>query len=473
MYFRRLRTLVNDLLATGRMEALYDAKVGIAQPEIALDFARWVYDETESYTTQRNRLVQGHRGTADGVRHSTRGSRATSPPSPNIVIDEIQHSPTGGDTAEFVELYNPGTQAIDLSGWTIAGGIDLTIQPGTVILPQSTMTFVSNDPAFRAAYGATVFVGDRYTGNLAPSAPLTLTRPDGTTADTAHLRRRRLARPHRRSVPRAHRPRRRQQRRHQLGPVHRLRHPRHRHRRRRHHRTRRTHHRHRHRRQRHRHRHAGPHPPTTAAPPSPATRSASSTTPAPRSAPCAPPAPAPPASPSPASPTAPPTDFQVAATNSAGTGPYSALSNAVTPRRPRVPGPRSSGPQPGRRRRSTHRHRPLDPAHQHRRLGHHRLPGHRTADELRRSRRHRPVHHHLTRPRAPASGNARSPSPPATTASRSSPSTPSAPAPPQPAPPTSSPAENRPTRSLISRMKAKDFRPNVDESARPRAAAGV
>ena len=57
------------------------------------------------------------------------------PASPNIVINEIQHSPTGGDTAEFVELYNPQTQAIDLSGWTITGGIDLDIQPGTVILP--------------------------------------------------------------------------------------------------------------------------------------------------------------------------------------------------------------------------------------------------------------------------------------------------------------------------------------------------
>ena len=48
------------------------------------------------------------------------GSRATSRPRPNIVINEIQHSPTSGDTAEFVELYNPGSQAIDLSGWTIS-----------------------------------------------------------------------------------------------------------------------------------------------------------------------------------------------------------------------------------------------------------------------------------------------------------------------------------------------------------------
>uniref|UniRef100_UPI0018CC4953 fibronectin type III domain-containing protein n=1 Tax=Nocardioides sp. URHA0032 TaxID=1380388 RepID=UPI0018CC4953 len=106
------------------------------------------------------------------------------PAAPDMVIDEIQHSPTAGDDAEFVELYNPGNQAIDLSGWNLAGGIALTIQPGTVILPHATMTFISDDPTFRSTYGSTVFVGDRYDNNLAPSGTLTLTRPDGTTADT-------------------------------------------------------------------------------------------------------------------------------------------------------------------------------------------------------------------------------------------------------------------------------------------------
>ena len=46
------------------------------------------------------------------------------------------------------------------------------------------MTFASNDPGFRAAYSPTVFVGDRYTGDLAASEALTLTRPDSSVADT-------------------------------------------------------------------------------------------------------------------------------------------------------------------------------------------------------------------------------------------------------------------------------------------------
>ena len=183
MYFRRLRTLVDDLLATGRMEALYDAVVGVAQPEIALDFARWPYDETESYTTQRNLLFKGiaNRRTAFSSDPRVPGNQ---PASPNIVINEIQHSPSPGDAAEFVELYNPNPQAIDLSGWALGGAVDLAIQPGTVILPQQTMTFISNDSGFAAAYGTNVFVGDRYEGALAPSGTLTLARADGSTADT-------------------------------------------------------------------------------------------------------------------------------------------------------------------------------------------------------------------------------------------------------------------------------------------------
>ena len=46
------------------------------------------------------------------------------------------------------------------------------------------MTFVSNDPAFRTASGSTVFVGDRYSGALEDGETITLTRRDGSTADT-------------------------------------------------------------------------------------------------------------------------------------------------------------------------------------------------------------------------------------------------------------------------------------------------
>ncbi len=183
MYFRRLRTLVNDLLASGRMESLYDAKVGVAQADIALDFARWPYGSQQNYSQQRNLLFKGITGRRTVFASDARVP-GNQPAVPAMVINEIQHSPTAGDTAEFVEVYNPNSVAIDLAGWTLTGGLTLTVQPGTVILPNQTMTFVKDDPTFRSTYGSTVFVGDRYSGALASSGPLTLTRPDGSVADS-------------------------------------------------------------------------------------------------------------------------------------------------------------------------------------------------------------------------------------------------------------------------------------------------
>lgn len=183
MYFRRLRTLVNDILASGRLEALYDARLAPAQQAATLDLAAWPYPSGTTYNTFRTRLFNdiAQRRTIFAQDSRVPGNQ---PAAPDIVINEIQHSPAAGDGAEFVELYNPNGQAIDLSGWAITGGIDLDIQPGTVIPAQSAMTFVSDDPAFRAAHSPTVFVGDRYDGSLAPSATLTLARTDGSTADT-------------------------------------------------------------------------------------------------------------------------------------------------------------------------------------------------------------------------------------------------------------------------------------------------
>ena len=85
--------------------------------------------------------------------------------------------------------------------------------------------------------------------------------------------------------------------------------------------------------------------------------------------------------------------FQVAATNSVGTGAFSGSSNTVTPTAaPPCPVRRSSArPRQGAVGGALDRDRPLDAADQHRRVGHHRLRGHRPADELGGRRRHRAV----------------------------------------------------------------------------------
>lgn len=185
MYFRRLRTVVNSVLAPGRLEAVYNAKVTPAAPESTLDFARWPRSANGlTFTGQRTQLfsaIQARR-TAFATDARLPGNQSAAP---NIVINEIQPSPAAGPGASYVELFNPSTtEAVDLSDWSISGGIDLQVQPGTVILPRGTMTFVSSDLAFRAAYGGLVFVGGRFTGGLAAGDTLQLNRADGSSADT-------------------------------------------------------------------------------------------------------------------------------------------------------------------------------------------------------------------------------------------------------------------------------------------------
>ncbi|MGH2595048.1 MAG: lamin tail domain-containing protein [Actinomycetota bacterium] len=184
MYFRRLRTLVNEVLASGRLESLYDAKVGPSQPEATLDFAAWPHGAGKTYANQRTALFN-----AIAARRTIFANDARLPgqqgATPNIVINEIQHSPEAGDDAEFLELYNPSaTEAVDLSGWSISDAVALQIQPGTVILPQGTMVFVANDPTFRATYGSNVFVGGIYDGGLSSATTITLQRGDGSVADS-------------------------------------------------------------------------------------------------------------------------------------------------------------------------------------------------------------------------------------------------------------------------------------------------
>ncbi len=49
----------------------------------------------------------------------TPGTANMAPPSSNLVINEIDYDQPGGDAAEFVEIYNPGPGAVDLTGHTV------------------------------------------------------------------------------------------------------------------------------------------------------------------------------------------------------------------------------------------------------------------------------------------------------------------------------------------------------------------
>ncbi|MGN6387139.1 MAG: lamin tail domain-containing protein, partial [Verrucomicrobiota bacterium] len=55
-------------------------------------------------------------------------------------------------TNQWVELYNRGTNTIDLTGWTIAGGPSLAFAPGTSIAPGGFLILAASPAEFKADY---------------------------------------------------------------------------------------------------------------------------------------------------------------------------------------------------------------------------------------------------------------------------------------------------------------------------------
>jgi len=102
-----------------------------------------------------------------------------------VVINELMYSPRDGvsEAAEYLELFNPGTTDVDLSGWSFSSGIKLTFPPGSSI-GAGRYLVIARDPAvFRQVYGFNApFV---YGGKLDDGGELiTLVNATGIVVDT-------------------------------------------------------------------------------------------------------------------------------------------------------------------------------------------------------------------------------------------------------------------------------------------------
>lgn len=63
----------------------------------------------------------------------------------DIIINEIMYHPISEDSEdEYLELYNKGTQPIDVSGWRLTSGISCTIPDGTIIPADGYLVIAAN-----------------------------------------------------------------------------------------------------------------------------------------------------------------------------------------------------------------------------------------------------------------------------------------------------------------------------------------
>lgn len=79
----------------------------------------------------------------------------------SIVINEIMYdSPSDHGTAEYIELYNRGAEAVDLTGWEISDGVRFDFSDGTSIAPGGYLVIAADKDCLTAAHGNIPVVGD-------------------------------------------------------------------------------------------------------------------------------------------------------------------------------------------------------------------------------------------------------------------------------------------------------------------------
>ncbi|MGH2628397.1 MAG: lamin tail domain-containing protein, partial [Anaerolineales bacterium] len=106
-------------------------------------------------------------------------------PSPGAVwINEVAWAGTGASSSdEWIELHNPGPSAIDIHGWRLSDGGDVSISLAGTIAPYGFFLLERTDDSTVSDIGA----DQVYAGALSNSGErLTLTDAAGTTIDTAN-----------------------------------------------------------------------------------------------------------------------------------------------------------------------------------------------------------------------------------------------------------------------------------------------
>ncbi|MBN2474814.1 MAG: lamin tail domain-containing protein [Pirellulales bacterium] len=113
-----------------------------------------------------------------------------------VVISEMMYHPDaseGADDLEYIEIFNPGREAVDLTHWRLDNGVAFDFAASTVLEPQAALVVVAFDPgdaeklaAFRDQYGIdeSVRLVGGYTGQLNDDGErVQLQRPDAPPPD--------------------------------------------------------------------------------------------------------------------------------------------------------------------------------------------------------------------------------------------------------------------------------------------------
>ncbi len=201
MYLRRLRTLMEEILQSPSTPATglaFENRISELQaamnPDVALDIATWGIPSWGSqldFQAGIDQLIQDHlevRRYHLFNTHSAPGGGIipdSATPAPSIGFGFIESDPASGNQdEEFIQISNPGSEAVDISGWTLEGGVSFSFDPGTVVPSNDSVLVSPNLATFRAratppSAGQGIFVVGPYDRHLAPGEELHLFDKEG------------------------------------------------------------------------------------------------------------------------------------------------------------------------------------------------------------------------------------------------------------------------------------------------------
>lgn len=170
MYLRRLRTLMDKILqpsSGGYLEGRADfwwSGVAPHKPSASpAAIKTW-------FATRRTELFN----TYSAANSLGAGLQIPAAQSPSAAVDfgAVDYNPASGNqNEEFLELVNPNSVAVDISGWKLKGGVEHTFEPGTGILPNKNIFVAGKAVVFRSRTsgprgGQDLFVQGNYNGTI-------------------------------------------------------------------------------------------------------------------------------------------------------------------------------------------------------------------------------------------------------------------------------------------------------------------
>lgn len=180
MFYRRLRSSMDTILAPGILENRIEEYRILMKQEADLDRSVWGFTNNgnyrrfprESFDTALNRIKNTYLPARRAFLENNggtpvRGSLPTSQPStPAITFGQLISNPASGDQDdETIELENPNSYAVDVSNWTLDTAISHTLRPGTVI-PAGQSLVLSPDIQSYRAQNPPAFAQGNYQGHL-------------------------------------------------------------------------------------------------------------------------------------------------------------------------------------------------------------------------------------------------------------------------------------------------------------------